>query len=220
MSENWAVIGIDGGLSGAMVAVDESLRVVAYRDMPVIEDVKRTKKRKGPKAGQVVTTTKRRFDTRGIWQALWEMAGELSRDRKEPYRLFAVLELAQAMPQQGVSSTFKTGQGFGLVEMALVGVGIGYEIVKPSDWMKAVLKNTSGDSTKAKSLTLASRLFPDLPLKTPKGKKLTLDGRSDASLIALYGLRHLLHVDPPETPRVKGSGRSPVKRTPFKRKVS
>lgn len=217
MSENWAVIGIDGGLSGAMVAVDESLQVVAYRDMPVIEDVKHTKKRKGPKAGQTVTTTKRRFDTRGIWQALWEMAGELSRDRKEPYRLFAVLELAQAMPQQGVSSTFKTGQGFGLVEMALVGVGIGYEIVKPSDWMKAVLKNTSGDTTKVKSLTLASRLFPNLPLKTPRGKKLTLDGRSDAALIALYGLRHLLNaVDEPPPPKKKTAKK--IKRTPFKRK--
>jgi hypothetical protein len=41
---------------------------------------------------------------------------------------------------------------------------------------------------KERSLTIAKKLFPSLALTRPCGKKMSLDGRSDAALIAYYGM--------------------------------
>lgn len=93
------------------------------------------------------------------------------------------LERQQAMPKQGVSSTFKIGQGFGLWEGILAALGIRYEIVGPQVWQKEMLGSVRG---KDAARVRAQRLFPELTEQlAPKTKH----GRSDALLIAEFARR-------------------------------
>jgi hypothetical protein len=98
------------------------------------------------------------------------------------------IERQQAMPKQGVSSTFSTGYGFGLWIGMLVALRLPYTVVGPREWQKDMLAGTTGD-TKARSILRALQLYPGLPLTRPNGRKPTLDGVADAALIATYGLR-------------------------------
>lgn len=72
---------------------------------------------------------------------------------------FCVIERAQAMPKQGVTSMFTFGMGFGLWLMALTATEIPYQIVHARVWTKAMLFGTMGDG-KARAYQMARSLFP------------------------------------------------------------
>ena len=99
----------------------------------------------------------------------------------------AAIEKQQSMPKQGVSSTFKTGEGYGLWRGILVGLGVPYEIVTPQTWRKAM--NLPAGSDKAASVVLAQRLFPSLSDKLVGPKGGIRDGLAEALLIAEYRRR-------------------------------
>jgi crossover junction endodeoxyribonuclease RuvC len=82
------------------------------------------------------------------------------------------------MPKQGVSSTFKFGQGYGGLEMALTGWEIPFERVTPQRWQKEMGCLTKGDKNVSKRR--AQELFPHLKVT----HKL-----ADSLLIAEYGWR-------------------------------
>jgi len=100
---------------------------------------------------------------------------------------FVALEAQQAMPKQGVSSTFTTGQGFGRLEGLLVGLQIPYEVVRPQRWMRAMGIPAGAD--KAKHVEVARAMYPMAELAGPRGRK--LDGRADALLIATWAMREV-----------------------------
>lgn len=93
----------------------------------------------------------------------------------------AVLERVNAMPKQGVSSTFKFGTSFGALRMALVAGGIHYELVTPSVWQGKMNCRTGG--VKKITRDLAQRKFPDV--------KIT-NANADAILLACYAEKFLL----------------------------
>lgn len=161
------IIGIDNGLNGAVVAIDgKTGHLVDYYDTPTVD--------LPPKKGK--KTKRRIFAVAEMVSIIREFSnGELT----------AYIEYAQPMPKQGVSSTFATGFCFGLWQGILSSFCIPYEIVHPRVWTSRVLSGP-GD-TKSKSMMTCQRLFPKIPLMRPAGRKLTLDGRSDAALIAYYG---------------------------------
>jgi crossover junction endodeoxyribonuclease RuvC len=99
------------------------------------------------------------------------------------------IERAQAMPKQGVVSMFKIGYGFGLWIGLLSALEIPYEIVRPQIWQNTFFSGMSKDDTKKMAYKVSSALYPKIvtDLKGPRGG--LLDGRSDALLIATYGLR-------------------------------
>lgn len=99
---------------------------------------------------------------------------------------FVALEAQQAMPKQGVSSTFTTGQGFGRLEGLLTGLQIPYEVVRPQRWMREMGIPVGAD--KRKHVEVAQSLYPLAPLTGPRGK--LLDGRGDALLLAVWAMRH------------------------------
>lgn len=177
-------IGIDPGLHGAIVAIDDSYRLLFYSDCPVIVNTK-------TKEGKKSTT----------YEFAPPTMADVLRTTTEGYptcRIKAWLERAGAMPKQGLSSTFKTGRGFGLWEGMLVGIGIIYDIVGPRTWSKVMFKGTPLGDPKQRSLTKCQRLYPDLPLTLPRGRVLSLDGRSDAALIATYGMMQMRNDSNPD----------------------
>lgn len=121
--------------------------------------------------GQPVTTFK--FDKateRDIWDALKDHSlGEVG---------LAVIERVNAMPKQGVSSTFKFGVSFGFLRGLLVASGLAYELVGPVQWQNFMQCRTGGDKNISKAK--AHQLFPML--------KIT-HANADALLIAEYARR-------------------------------
>ncbi len=96
----------------------------------------------------------------------------------------AVIEKAQAMPKQGVTSMFNYGKGFGVVLGILEGLGIPYRLVTPQAWKKAILSGTAKDKDAA--VNYVRRAYPQVNL-TPGKKRKPHDGMADAVCIADYG---------------------------------
>lgn len=82
--------------------------------------------------------------------------------------------------QQGVSSAFTFGRGYGFLRGVITALAIPFEDVTPQKWQKAMNCLTGGDKNVSKSA--AQRLWPDV--------KFT-HATADAALIAEYGRRHL-----------------------------
>ena len=95
---------------------------------------------------------------------------------------FAVIESQQAMPGQGVSTTFTTGKNYGILIGILNTLNIPTRIVAPQTWKRA-LGITKDKET---SFTLARKLFPDAGDYWLRKKD---DGVAEAALIAHYGER-------------------------------
>lgn len=89
------------------------------------------------------------------------------------------IEQVASMPKQGLSSTFRFGQGYGAVQMAAIGHGYVTHYVTPPVWKKHF--KLSRD--KGVSRGLAMRLFPENAQLFSRVKD---DGRAEAALIAQY----------------------------------
>lgn len=171
-------IGIDGGLDGGIAILKEE-KVFGLYDIPTIEErmppTAKSRKKARLKGERAKDRKRRRYNINAIVEIFKSLpAGEC----------FAVLEYAQAMPGQGVTSQMSIGFGFGLYQGILSAHYIPFEIIHPKKWQKEF--SISGD-TKSKSFQVATRMFPKLELTTPRGAMLT--GRSDAILIAEYARR-------------------------------
>jgi len=91
---------------------------------------------------------------------------------------FAVIEKVNAMPKQGVSSTFKFGTSFGFCQGMLVAAGIRFEFATPQKWQKALDCRTGGDKNVSKAR--AQSLFPGVKV---------IHANADALLIAEFARR-------------------------------
>lgn len=156
------VIGIDPGLSGAVAAVDSETRILLrVADTPV-------------------------FNVQKGWE--YDISGMADLLRSiilgNPARV--VIERAQPMPGQGVTSTFSTGMGYGIWIGLLGALEIPYSSVRPCEWTRRLLKGVPGEG-KARSILLASQTFPGIEL-VPPGCRKPRDGRADAACLAYYGL--------------------------------
>ena len=90
------------------------------------------------------------------------------------------IEKQQAMPKQGVSSTFKLGFAYGQIVAAVALSNIPYTIVTPSTWKRSM--NLPKDKDAARRL--AVQWFPRQADKLKRKKD---EHRAEALLIALYG---------------------------------
>lgn len=105
---------------------------------------------------------------------IWEVLGPL-REQYGYASFVAAIESVHSMPGQGVASSFKFGQGFGALRMALTAAGIRFHLVTPQKWQKRLGCMTKGDKNVSKAM--AQRLFPHL--------KIT-HATADALLLAEY----------------------------------
>lgn len=96
--------------------------------------------------------------------------------------MHVVLELAQPMPKQGVSSVFSYGQHFGELIGILTALNASMTLVRPAAWKKALGLN----SEKLNSILLAERLYPEINLIPGQCRK-PHDGIAEALLLMHYG---------------------------------
>jgi hypothetical protein len=159
------IVGIDPGKDGFIAGIDEAHYVVATWPTPTLQ----------------VDKSKREYD-------LPEMLNILS--GLEPD--YVVLEHQQVFPGQGGVSNFSTGYGYGLWRMALVALKLPHEIVRPAVWKKELgVTGVKGSNPKTLSVIAASRYFPHEDLRVTAKCKKPHDGKADALLLALYGMRKL-----------------------------
>lgn len=153
------IIGIDPGLTGALVALDDRYEIVSTLTMPTM------------KLG-----TKNRIN--GAALAGWIRG--LGKVRH------AYLELVNAMPGEGkrpmgASSAFSFGHSAGAAECALQILGIPYTLISPSVWKKrAGLIGTEKDAARSRAI----QLYPSLRELDSKTKGQAI---ADAILIARHG---------------------------------
>ena len=92
-----------------------------------------------------------------------------------------VLEKQHAKRGQGLTSTFTTGFGYGLLIAASTCAGIDYDIFYSKKW-QVVLSEEKGENSKEKALSLAYKTFPELYEFT----RVKHTGLSDAACMALF----------------------------------
>lgn len=154
------IIGIDPGFTGALAVIDAAAgTLVSVVDMPVY---------KNPKGRQELNHS--------LLFSLLDPGTE---------QVKAVLEQVAARPGQGAPATFRFGQGYGAIEMALAAHSIPVQYVTPAKWKQ----HFKLSKDKGVSRSLATQRFPSHAHQFAQVKD---DGRAEASLIALYGKEKLL----------------------------
>ena len=92
---------------------------------------------------------------------------------------YLTLEKQQAMPKQGVSSTFATGRGYGAWEALCWITTPDFQIVSPRVWKKKL----GLSSDKEESRELAIKLYPSMEEELKRKKD---HNRAEALLLAHY----------------------------------
>lgn len=158
-------IGIDNGINGAVVVIDEDGKVIS--------------KYVGP--SYTIKGEKTEYDVAEMVDILKEFEwNEIA---------MVTLERAQAFPGQGVVSMFNIGRGYGLWEGIIKALGLKYTIVHPKTWQKEILKDLNKTDTKQASAIYAQRMGPDVDWRiSERGRKIH-DGLTDAYCLAEYGKR-------------------------------
>jgi hypothetical protein len=155
------VIGIDVGLNGAIAVLADGSP--ATYSIPIYKDGK----------------GKNRYDYKLLFHVLKYI-------KDSGVVIGCALERCTAMPKQGSVSGFSFGEAYGFYKGVLTALSIPYEIVQPKKWQQEF---SISNDTKKGSFAVASRLYPNLELQTPRGR--VLDGACDALLLATYMARKL-----------------------------
>jgi crossover junction endodeoxyribonuclease RuvC len=157
-------IGIDPGLSGALVAIDADANVVDAIRAP------RTLGSKGPMDHAAIAS----------WLA---DVGPVA---------FVAYESPSIRPGESGRSALTIGTNWGVVLGMIIVRGWRHEIITPARWKRAMGLPTrtaaEKDERKADSIALCRSLLPDLDL-TPGQVRSPHDGLAEAGLLAVYARR-------------------------------
>ena len=96
-----------------------------------------------------------------------------------------IVEQQQAMPRQGVSSTFKTGCNYGRILGVLAALQRPVTHVTPSAWTKSLHVGSDKGAHRR-------RAMDEWPAMADRFTRAKDDGRADAALIALWAHTHPL----------------------------
>ena len=160
-------LGIDPGLSGAIVGLLHNLNVKLLRKTPVFK----------------VARNNTRYDLREMLSTLRSLRGDY-------LQVHCCIEKSHSRPTDSRPSAWTNGCGFGFWQMALTAVDIPYTIVPPKVWQEHAFTSANVDRTgknsKQLSIECAKVLLPGINLlPTPRSRK-DDHNISDAALLALY----------------------------------
>jgi len=142
-------VGIDPGLSGAIALIDDDGGILLF-DIPTYQEKK-----------------KHWIHLKDLYKVLYDLRRKSDR---------VVIEKVHSMPNQGVSSVFKFGKGYGILLGMCTALGYDICLVPPNLWKK----HFGLGRDKKQSVSLANELY-NVTIKASK------DGRAEALLIARYG---------------------------------
>ena len=151
------ICGIDPGLSGGLAFFDNEKKTIHAEKAPIFKIVRKAK-------------TKRFLD-------MWSLMTIL--DEHDPDHIY--IEKQQAMPLQGLVSTFSTGFGYGIYLGLIVANGMSYTEVSPRQWKKDLNCPSDKDASRKR----ASELIPQ---GNHLWQQKNQDGLAEASLIAYWGI--------------------------------
>lgn len=164
MSRKNCIIGIDPGLSGGIAVYDPAAKkLVTVFAMPV------EKEQKG-------RSVEKNVDINALALAISDAVMEYGVDH-------IVVEKVAASSQMGVSSAFKFGNGFGIVQAVAELYVPNVHYVSPQRWKARMMLS----SKKEQSVELARKMFGKSPWFMYDSK----DGLAEAALLAFYGARDL-----------------------------
>lgn len=159
------IVGIDPGFTGAIAFLDPGTMDLEVHDMPVVAEAKGKKSINFMALGTILSPNS------------WPVQIALG-------RYIAMIEKVHAMPNQGVSSTFRFGEGYGAIQMACAGHGYEMHYTSPAAWKKHFKLNSDGEVSRG----LAIQRFP----KAAQSFSRKLDhGRAEAALLALFAAETL-----------------------------
>lgn len=159
------ILGIDPGLSGALVVLDTSV-IVAVIDAPTLTMVKAHRTRRELHADAMVQAV-------GAWAT----------DAR-----FAIIEQAETRPHQSITSALTTGLGIGLWEGILAAHRLPRERVRARVW-KAAMGIPGGPEGKNQARKRASELFPAV---ADKFSRVQDHGRAEAALLCEWARRTIV----------------------------
>lgn len=152
-------IGIDPGQKGAISIINNDCKIDFCFEM-------------------LLSKNKKELDSKAIIQKLCYLKNE---------NCFIVLEKSQAMPKQGVVSTFNYGKGYGKLLAIIEILDLPFVEISPRKWKKEF--NLIGKN-KNDSIVMAEKLFKGIDFKTSRGR--LKDGLAESLLMAEYGRRRNL----------------------------
>lgn len=172
-------LGVDNGLSGAIVRVDAVGRIVSKQVTP-------TEKRESGKTVRMV------YDLR----AIRELALALGREhaawtRGEPgkFQLLVALEKSQPLPakMRGGQGDFSTGYGFGMWCAFFAAFNVPYILVPAQTWQVKMLAGVAGTDSKERSIAKARQVQPSVDWRATEKSKNPHSGLTDAFWLAEFG---------------------------------
>lgn len=158
-------VGIDNGLNGGIVVIDDC-QVVLYKwVMPTI-------KVKG----------KNEYDVNEVVDIFVRLKS------KHDSNIYVALEQAHVRPVSGKRACFTTGGGYYLIKGILSCLSISYEIVPPRKWQKELLSGL-GTDTKQASILYCKQKWPSVDWSPTERSTKAHDGLCDAGCLAIYSFR-------------------------------
>lgn len=168
------VIGIDPGLHGGLAVIDDAGGARAIV-MPLVAEAERD-----------------RYDVPRLKRLLATApAGPVFVERLHPLPAKFRRKGGEEREGGGGIANYNRGAAVYLLVGLLEGLGREYQLVLPQVWQRLVLAGVPGESTKARSVAVARRLFPGLSLLATARSRKPHDGLADALCIAEYGRRSL-----------------------------
>lgn len=92
----------------------------------------------------------------------------------------AVIERVGAMPKQGVSSTFRFGQAYGIAIGVVAALGVPVLLVPPAKWKRHFGLSSDKEESRGRALQR-------WPARAELFKRKKDHGRAEAALLAAYG---------------------------------
>jgi hypothetical protein len=155
-------IGIDGGLNGAIVCINETGNILVKRIMPIIKGKGRSE-----------------YDIPEIIKIFNEL-------KSTNIELIAGLEKAQVSPIISKNSAFSMGYCNGMFQGILSALNIPFRIFRAAEWQKEILAGINGTDTKMRSIMWCERRFSNESWKATGRCINDSDGLTDACCIAFY----------------------------------
>lgn len=148
------IVGIDPGFTGAIAVLDIGTNGLVIHDCPT-------------------------FAIKGKTLINIEHLATIFADlaKRDP---LVILEWVGAMPRQGLGSTWKFAEGFGIYRGLCAAFRLRTEMVKPTKWKRAL--NLGHDKELARRV--ATQLFP---AESQLFARVKDDGRAEAALLCVYG---------------------------------